>query len=745
MKTHVDLWSPPPPVRGSQVKVALRHTWSTFFARHGSLTPVQHQAIPPILAGSNTLVIAPTASGKTEAVLAPLLEQHVLGKTARQFAGAELRILYICPTRALVRDLYERLAPPLEHLGVALSMKSGDTGPVSIQQPPTVLITTPESTDSLLTRAPRLFTPLRAIVLDEIHLFDNSPRGDHLRCLLRRIEQVRQYHQRETQVDPPIPLQRIALSATIADPAGVTSRYLNDSEVATADAVVVQAGGGRGIEAEVTPMHGLDDLVTALSLRAGDRLGIRKSLVFCNTRNEVEQTAVYLRQNLPFEAAVFVHYSNLDPALRRDVEDGFAETSVAICVASSTLELGIDIGTIDDVVLVGPPPSLTSFLQRIGRGGRRLGVTQVLCLPRSALEEARFQALLDMAQASSAPFDDLRSLPTRLLSEPASQGSHPPPSTLHSPLSSPSLPSYAFRPSVLVQQVFSILKQSPTGGIRLADLRRVAPAEVADEALAQILDDLTLLGFLRAGRLGEWRADRELDELVDIHEIYSNIGADPLAAVIVDAYSGRTIAQTGQMRSKGETFLMGGRVLEVVWRDRYRLGVRDAPGKRADETLRFMTAPLAVPLDVSQAVAAHLGVAPDQMVLVHDGDGALLFHFWGDLYGALLGAMLQAELGLEEDGELVASLNEHCLRLPVCLARLPAWDEQVLGRQLRYLIPQFQPLLELGRFHSLLPPDLAYRAALAQCDLPRFEQLYRSATIFIPPAGLRMQLLGLME
>ena len=103
----------------------------------------------------------------------------------------------------------------------------------------------------------------------------------------------------------------------------------------------------------------------------------------------------------------------------------------------------------------------------------------------------------------------------------------------------------------------------------------------------------------------------------------------------MDAYSGRTIAQTGQMRGLGETFLMGGRVLEVVWRDRYRLGVRDAPGKRADETVRFMTAPFAVPLDVSQAVAAHLGVASGQLTLVHDEQGALLFHFWGDLYGAL--------------------------------------------------------------------------------------------------------------
>ncbi|MCB0241233.1 MAG: hypothetical protein KDH08_21965, partial [Anaerolineae bacterium] len=105
---------------------------------------------------------------------------------------------------------------------------------------------------------------------------------------------------------------------------------------------------------------GLDDLVIALAQRAGDRLGIYKTLIFCNTRNEVEQIAAYLRGRLPFEAALFVHYSNVDAARRREVEDGFAQASVAICVASSTLELGIDIGSIDDVALVGPPPSLTS-------------------------------------------------------------------------------------------------------------------------------------------------------------------------------------------------------------------------------------------------------------------------------------------------------------------------------------------------------------------------------------------------
>jgi hypothetical protein len=456
--------------------------------------------------------------------------------------------------------------------------------------------------------------------------------------------------------------------------------------------------------------------------------------------------------------------------MRREVEDGFAQASVAICVATSTLELGIDIGSIDDVVLIGPPPTLTSFLQRIGRGSRRRGAMQVLCLARSPLEEVRFRALLDLAEQPpgrtmpGAPLDEdaggsigpspaLRMLregrPERLssrqdvLSRPAHRG----PSSAEaarapaeSGLSHPS-----FRPSVLVQQAFSILKQSPTGGIRLADLRRVAPIEVEDEALWAILKELTNLGYLRAGRLGEWQPDSALDELADAHEIYSNIGADPRSAVVVDAFSGRVIAQVERLRIKGETMLLGGQVLEVVWRDRYRLGVRRRMGDRADGELRFMIVPMAVSLEVSQAVARHLGLAPGQLCGLPHEQGMWLYHFWGDLYGALLGAMLKAHLGFEEDAEAVSRSNEHCLLLPDSLNALPAWDEGLARQLLRRLLPQIEPYLALGRFHSLLPPDLAARAALAQCDLARFESLYREAKLIEPEAGLRLRLLALLE
>ncbi|MEZ4834516.1 MAG: DEAD/DEAH box helicase [Caldilineaceae bacterium] len=164
------------------LKSRLRHTWTAFFARHGNFTPVQAAAIPPILDGENVLVISATASGKTEAAVAPLLERHCLGPNAPD--EAQLRVLYVCPTRALVRDLYERLRGPLDLLAVSFAMKSGDTGPVSTTQPPTVLITTPESTDSLLTRA-RLPWIWQAVVIDEIHP-RRRPGGDHLRCLPHR-------------------------------------------------------------------------------------------------------------------------------------------------------------------------------------------------------------------------------------------------------------------------------------------------------------------------------------------------------------------------------------------------------------------------------------------------------------------------------------------------------------------------------------------------------------------------------
>jgi len=654
-----------------QVKARIPHTWPLFFARHGRFTPIQHQAIPPILDGNDVLVIAATASGKTEAVIAPLLERLWTN------LHAPLTILYICPTRALVRDLYNRLQPALADTGVRLGMKTGDAQPGATL--PAVLITTPESADSLLTRAPKTFANVQAIVLDEIHLFDNTPRGDHVRCLLPRIERIRQYARPDVE-----PAQRVALSATVPDPAGVSRRYLRNG-------TIVAVPGGREIVAEIAPLYDLRELVQALRERPS-----RKSLIFCNSRDEVEQTAVALRHALPHHADIFVHYSNLDTAMRRETEERFAQAAVAICVATSTLELGIDIGSVDDVVLLGAPPNVNAFTQRVGRGSRRAAQTPVLCMPKSPGEWARFEALLQLAENRQS-FMVNRQWQT------------------------------AFRPSVLVQQIFSLLRQSPTGSVRLADVRRLAPPEVTSEDIRKIVSYLALSGYLQPGRPGEWKPDEKLNVLLDQHEIYSNIGGDVGGVTAVDAHTGRTIAHTNQSYPPGTILLFGGRSMQVVWVERYRFGLTAVPDQPPADILRQRKSFAAIPFDVTQAVAHSLGLAAGEMAALPQTPGLFLFHFWGSVWGEVLTAVLLAQ------GIAAESVNEYCLYASRPIAQLPPCTDKIIHKAARKLVETLANRLEMGRFHALLPADVAAEAVLRQLDLEQFSQVYQAARIVNQP------------
>lgn len=669
------------------LKEKLPRTWSLFFARYGGFTEIQQRAIPQILAGQDLLLIAPTASGKTEAVVAPLVERYGQANTG-------LRVLYICPTRALVRDLYGRLANKLGELQLPISMKTGDTAPLKTDSPPTFLITTPESVDSLLTRHPRLFLTVEAVVLDEIHLLDGTVRGDQTRCLLRRIERIRTYQQAER-----VPAQRVALSATVSDPTGLASRFLQNP-------TIVSVPHKRQMETEIVAMYGYADLVKGIAGTSA-----KKILLFCNSRREVEQIAAYLRTYLPYQAAIFVHYSNLDAQLRQQIEKEFAEASVALCVCTSTLELGIDIGSIAQIALVGPPPSLSSFLQRVGRSGRRTGVSRVLCLARTPLEWVRFQGLLDLCeQGSEADWQT----------------------------------TYAFRPSVLAQQLFSLLKQSPTGAVRLADVEGLVPEEELKGKVPALLRSLTLLDYLQRGHPGEWRPGPKLTELVDNYEIYSNISGEQLRTTLLDAYTGRRIAQVGRPHFKGETLLMGGKPVQVAWRDRFVFAVKKGQTDESAEDWRTTPPPMGVPLEIGQAVARYIGLAPGQLAAIPADDGGLwLFHFWGDLYGEWLAAILRAYLPTEDFGFLIQPRHEFCLYLPMVIREMPAWDEPLALQQLKQITPRIESALQMGRFHALLPPDIAWHAVLAQCDLPRFASLYQSANL-VTPAPLRDSLLSLL-
>ena len=136
------------------------------------------------------MLVSATASGKTEAALAPLIERH---KQTQQREQHGLVLLYVVPTRALARDLERRLSRPLEQLAVRMQVKTGDEPRINSARPPQLLITTPESFDSLLAGHARIAKDVRAVILDEIHLLDNTARGDQLRVLLNRLRRIRRY------------------------------------------------------------------------------------------------------------------------------------------------------------------------------------------------------------------------------------------------------------------------------------------------------------------------------------------------------------------------------------------------------------------------------------------------------------------------------------------------------------------------------------------------------------------------
>lgn len=362
----------PDPPQGNerrQLRQALNlipHTKLVFFTRFGGkLTAIQQQTIPPIMAGRNVVIAAATASGKTEAIVAPTVER--LLKEGWQ----GLSILYIVPTRALANDLLERISQPLSNLQLGVEIKHGDS-PTLKKKPFQLLITTPESLDSLLCRQHERLKQVRAVILDEIHLLDNTYRGDQLRVLLERLKQVAAQ-----------PFNVHLVSATLGNPHDIAKRYTREYEL-------VRVPGQREIDEYFIP-----DLMS-LQAEARQREW-KKLLIFCNKRQTVEETTQQLHQIWKTHHIV-AHHGSLARAEREASERAMKEQSYVVCVATSTLEIGVDIGDIDCVVLYDPPLSIAALQQRIGRGNRRSGRIQVAFISEKPAQQAYVSEMLDMAR-----------------------------------------------------------------------------------------------------------------------------------------------------------------------------------------------------------------------------------------------------------------------------------------------------------------------------------------------------------
>lgn len=338
----------------------LPRVYDAFFGGFSGLTPVQEEAIPVLLEGRGLLLVAPTASGKTEAVTAPLAER------ALDFPGQTFG-LYVCPTRALANDLKGRLKERLRRCGLRLAIRHGERDTAAAREAPAFILTTPESLEVMLSSpsADRTWArvrEVRAVVVDEAHQFFGTRRGLQLYFLLERLKGLAGR-----------PLQRVCLSATVGDPRALAG-FFRGSDPKLEVRVVP---GARALELRVGLVGGTG-AGPALSVPAwvGEIVARhRKVLVFANTRAQCDWLCWRLEESgLGRRIPVLLHYSSLDQEYRQGVERRFREEPRAVCVATSTLELGVDIGDVDAVAMWGAPHTVTGFIQRLGRGNRRTGV-----------------------------------------------------------------------------------------------------------------------------------------------------------------------------------------------------------------------------------------------------------------------------------------------------------------------------------------------------------------------------------
>jgi len=462
-----------------------------FYGRFSALWPAQEAAICPILSRENVVISAGTGSGKTEAILAPLVD--LFWEDA--MSSCSTAILYIAPTKALLNDVLRRIERPLSDLGLRAGVRHGDRNDLKRVEVPHVLLTTPESLDVLLFGKNPALRDVRALILDEAHLLYNTQRGLQFSILVQRLR---------VQLSPR-PLQWAALSATMSRLDDVRDFLFGEGEAAQ----FLSFPAAKPIDAQIRRITRDAELVELVGLLETGRPV--KLLMFADSRRTCERLAGILKQNGTAGPTVFAHYSSLSPEVRLETEARFAEERKAICIATSTLELGIDIGDIDAVMLWGPPPSVESFLQRIGRSNRRTQKTCVVCIipddSRAPLADSlRFLAVLEMARAGEIP----------------RRGGH----ELY---------------GAIAQQCLSVVAAEEARFIRIADLTSLSQhrSYVLPGRVEEILANLEEGGFLkRHGFKNRYGAAEALYELVDYRLIYGNF---PLRSQVTEVQWGEKV------------------------------------------------------------------------------------------------------------------------------------------------------------------------------------------------------------
>lgn len=339
------------------------------------LRPLQESTIQPVLDGEHAILLAPTAGGKTEAASFPVFSRML----SESWEG--LSVLYVCPIKALLNNLEQRLSYYGHLLGRSVALWHGDISAARkakiVASPPDILLTTPESLEVMLVSGKvdhqQLFAHVRTVIIDEVHAFAGDDRGWHLLSVLERISVLAG---RE--------LQRLGLSATVGNPVELCD-WLAGGCTARRSVINPPAENNVIPDVQVDWVGALKNAAVVISrLHKGE-----KRLVFVDSRSKVEELAVELRG---LGVATYISHSSLSLEERRAAEEAFSQGNDCVIVSTSTLELGIDVGDLDRVIQIDAPYTVASFLQRIGRTGRRAGSSRN-CLFLATKKDAFLRAL----------------------------------------------------------------------------------------------------------------------------------------------------------------------------------------------------------------------------------------------------------------------------------------------------------------------------------------------------------------
>lgn len=558
-------------------KKLLPRVYHAFFGNHPSLLPTQQSAIPLILEGKNILLIAPTGAGKTEAVVAPLAERALDYKN-KTYA------IYIVPTRALANDLEVRLKERLDRCGLRLAIRHGERNTIAGKQAPAFILTTPESLEVMLSTCPKYaidrLKEVRAVVVDEVHQFYGTRRGLQLAFLLERLKD-------HTKT----PLQRIGLSATVANPEKV-AQFLQGSDYPVK---VVSIAGQRELDVYLTLVGGSNP--EKFSNHISNWLNEifsnhRKVLLFANTRNICDWLCWQLSEKL--SVPVLLHYSSLHRDYREWVERTFRQAKRAICIATSTLELGIDIGDIDAIVMWGAPHSVTSFLQRLGRGNRRTNISTVY-------------AACPMCHPSGEPEDPddhlLRFLALTYCSK-------------NSELETKSEAKYY---SVLLQQLLVLCRRyscvAPDALLKIANYFLTFCNE---ETLTSILNVLVEKGVLKYDiRQNLWLPTDKFYYWLQKGLFWSNIGGQESAIVIGEKEEhsiplAEIPSQSARGLSPGKIVVLAGKPRLITRLEKQAVWVTDLQRDEA-ELVKYFAPPEPTPQTVAQAIRNILWMREEEM------------------------------------------------------------------------------------------------------------------------------------